>query len=70
MKRSLAILMVMALAFFAFGCKKEENTNVTDTAVVDTSSTMTMSDTSGTAMSRTPAGPPSQSPGDCSSREL
>jgi hypothetical protein len=45
MKKSLVLLMVVALGLFAFGCKKEENINMTDTAVTDTSGTM-MTDTS------------------------
>lgn len=45
MKKTLAILFVLSLALFAFSCKKEENTNVTDTAATDTSSTMSTATT-------------------------
>ena len=37
MKKSLVLLMVAALALFAFGCKSESNTTITDTAAPDTS---------------------------------
>jgi hypothetical protein len=54
MKKSLFLMLVtlVAVAMFAFGCKKQENVNV-DTAATDTGVSSTMSTTDTSAISTT-----------------
>jgi len=53
MKKTAVLLLVASMILFAFGCKKQETTNVyTDTASTDTSGTVTET-TSTTMMSTT-----------------